>query len=320
MEYRMSSQAPKRKFRVQTPRQAGKPRYLVYFIIIVALIQFWLLKTYFREIETKLPEDLFSLPIKFPISESTLMKSYYELGKVPVDISAPKEATASMANETKEPEETQTGGAATLSTTETESGLSASETPNSLFSLSEEQKKIIFRALELLNENIEYGYQYYPETGYPTDNKWISTDVVAMVLKDCGYDLMELIYKDMSEHKEAYPMDLKGSKNLDKYMDFRQVYFQETFFKRYALELPSEYIPGDETNNLQWQPGDVVFFEVDKDNPGKDVVGIISSHKNDRGVPLVIMCTKDLGKLSEVDVLEEYKIKGHYRYPYPEVD
>jgi len=34
-------------------------------------------------------------------------------------------------------------------------------------------------------------------------------------------------------------------------------------------------------------------------------------------VPLVIMISKDLGRVSEVDALLDYIIVGHYRYPNP---
>jgi hypothetical protein len=40
-------------------------------------------------------------------------------------------------------------------------------------------------------------------------------------------------------------------------------------------------------------------------------------HTNPEGVPLVIMISSELGKVSEVDKLLEYKIVGHYRYPNP---
>ena len=56
--------------------------------------------------------------------------------------------------------------------------------------------------MELLDEDIEYKYQYYPDTGYPNGKYWISTDVISIVLRDSGYDLMELVYKDMSEHPD----------------------------------------------------------------------------------------------------------------------
>jgi len=130
---------------------------------------------------------------------------------------------------------------------------------------------------------------------------------------------MELMYQDMSEHVDAYPMDLKGSKSPDKKADFRIVYFQQKFFQRNALELPNDFEPNDPTNILQWQPGDIVYFSVDPDNPGKDVAGMVSNNKNEKGIPFVIMITSELGKISEVDALTEMEVSGHYRYPYPEL-
>jgi uncharacterized protein YijF (DUF1287 family) len=174
--------------------------------------------------------------------------------------------------------------------------------------------------MKLPDEGISYKYQAYPETGYPNEKNWISTDVISVVLFDCGYDLMELMYKDMTEHIDAYPMDKKGTKKPDKKSDFRVVYFQQKFFQRNALELPIAFDPADPANLLQWQPGDIVYFQVDAENPGKDVGGMVSNHKSDAGIPLVIMITADLGKVTEVDALSTMKASGHFRYPYPELN
>ena len=174
--------------------------------------------------------------------------------------------------------------------------------------------------MKLPEEGIAYKYQAYPETGYPNEKNWISTDVISVVLNDCGYDLMELIFKDMTEHIDAYPMDKKGTTAPSKKSDFRVVYFQQKFFQRNALELPITFDAKDPANLLQWQPGDIVYFEIDAENPGKDVGGMISTHKSDKGIPLVIMITADLGKVTEVDALSTLKASGHFRYPYPELN
>ncbi|GAG73715.1 unnamed protein product [marine sediment metagenome] len=187
--------------------------------------------------------------------------------------------------------------------------------------LSDIQRDIVLKALELLDEDIKYGYNVFPDTGYPSSNVWISTDVISVTLRDCGYDLMDLIYEDMNEHKEDYPMDIKGRKTAIKYIDFRDVFFQEQFFKRNALTtLPLEYDKENENNNFLWQAGDIVYFQFDENNPYKDLGGFISPNKNNDGIPLVIMISKELGKVREVDKLMEYKIVGHFRYPPPEVD
>jgi len=313
------------KIRKTHKRKFIEYRYIIYLVVLISLLQFWTLKTYFQEIEIKIPEDLFKAPVEFPITELTLEESYKQSE---LFYSKTAEGQDVLAEENLEGhDQEQTFNSDQMIIEDNTTSIKASDIQDNKYTngiegitLSEIQKKIVLRALEMLDENIEYKYKYYPETGYPTENAGISTDVIAIVLRDCGYDLMELIYKDMSEHKEAYPMDIKGSDNINKYMDFRHVFFQETFFSRHALELPKKYIPGDENNNIQWQPGDIVFFQIDKDNPHKDLAGIISPHKNEDGIPLVIMNSKELGKVSEADVLLEYDIKGHYRYPYPEVE
>ena len=272
-------------------------KYIIYFVVLIALIQLLILKIYYQEEPSRLPEKLFSSKKDFPISELTLDITYGELG------------SGSRENADAEGE-----AAAEID----ENNPSEIESTN----YTDVQKKITLRILELLDEDIEYGMEYFPNTYYPsTDNKWISTDVISVVLNDCGIDIMELIYKDMTEHKEDYPMDIKGRKTPIKYIDSRNVFFQERFFKRNALILPIEYDSEDENINLIWQAGDIVYFQIDKDDPDSDHYGgLISSRKNEDGVPLVIMITSELEKVSEVDVLLEYKIVGHFRYPQPEVD
>jgi hypothetical protein len=138
-----------------------------------------------------------------------------------------------------------------------------------------------------------------------------------MVLKDAGYDLMELINKDMVDHKEDYPLDIKNRKDPIKYIDFRDVFFQEQFFKRNALELEKKFIPDNKENMIQWQPGDIVYFQFDPEDPYQDLGGFISSKNNDNGAPLVIMISKEFGRVVEIDKLQEYIIVGHFRYPNP---
>ncbi|MDD5658967.1 MAG: DUF1287 domain-containing protein [Actinomycetota bacterium] len=289
-------------------RRKIKYNLIIIFIIAISALQFWNLKAFYKEIKFELPKNLFKSQISLPISEITVGK---EIASVNVE-----KADALESSGTDDTSTTGTAKAANA-TESTETTLAGSE---NVFELSDAQKKIILRLMKLPEENIVYAYKAYPETGYPDEPNWISTDVVSVVLKDCGYDLMELIHKDMSEHIEAYPMDKKGSKNLDKKSDFRVVYFQQKFFQRNALELPVDFNPDDPTNVLQWQPGDIVYFEIDPENPGKDVAGMVSNHKNDKGIPLIIMITKDLGKVSEVDNLSTLKVSGHFRYPYPELN
>jgi len=274
-------------------------KYFIYIVVIIALLQLLTLRACYQEKIFKLPEKLFSSKIDFPISELTLDITYGEL-----ESRFMEDSDAYM--------------------TEEDSAIESDENQSNdieSHNLSNIQKEIVLKALELLDEDIEYGYDVFPATGYPSSNVWISTDVISVTLRDCGYDLMDLICEDMNEHKEDYPMDIKGRKTAIKYIDFRDVFFQEQFFKRNALTtLPVEYDKENEDNSFLWQPGDIVYFQFDENNPYKDLGGFISPHKNNDGVPLVIMISKELEKVREVDKLMEYKIVGHFRYPPPEVN
>jgi uncharacterized protein YijF (DUF1287 family) len=293
------------KIRKLQIRKSQGFKIIVLSVIVLAAVQIWFLFSNYKEVITKLPDDLFNTPKTYPESE-LIISSHYN----PME----EEKAAEQIVENLSVTENNT-----LETPETlvEETIETSAESSEGFVLNDIQKKIAIRLMELLKEDITYGYKVYKETGYPTENIWISTDVISMVLNDMGYNLMELIYEDMKAHKEDYPMEIKKRNDPIKYIDFRDVFFQEQFFKRNALELDKQFILDNKENKIQWQPGDIVYFQFDLDNPYQDLGGFISSHNNDQGVPLVIMISKEFGKVSEVDKLLEYTIVGHYRYPNP---
>jgi len=223
-------------------------KYFIYIVAIIALLQLLTLRACYQEKIFKLPEKLFSSKIDFPISELTLDITYGE-----PESRFMEDSDAYM--------------------TEEDSAIESDENQSNdieSHNLSDIQKEIVLKALELLDEDIEYGYDVFPATGYPSSNVWISTDVISVTLRDCGYDLMDLIYEDMNEHKEDYPMDIKDGKTATKYIDFRDVFFQEQFFKRNALTtLPVEYDKENEDNSFLWQPGDIVYFQFDENTVNK---------------------------------------------------
>ena len=281
---------------------------IIFAVIVFAAVQVWFLYRNYSEVITKLPEELFASPRPVPIAELTVDAPYRSPEeKAFAELTGEDAGSGDLALEDP---------AATVDSAPEETAEEVA-VETTAFELNETQKKIVLRIMELLEEDIEYGYVVYPETGYPTEKIWISTDVISMVLNDIGYDLMELIYEDMKAHKEDYPMDIKNRSEPIKYIDFRDVFFQEQFFKRNALELENKFNPDNRDNVIQWQPGDIVYFQFDPDNPYQDYGGFISSRTNDDGVPLVIMITKEFGTVSEVDKLLEYTVVGHFRYPNP---
>ncbi len=282
---------------------------IVFAVIVLSAVQVWFLYKNYKEIVTKLPDNLYASPISFPVSEATVNSKY----QPPVENQGDEGQNAVTADETISLE----NSIETIQDTAVETAGTTTPETNQEFVLTDVQKKIVLRLMALLEEDIQYGYKVYKDTGYPSDNIWISTDVIAMVLKDAGFDLMDLINKDMVAHKEDYPLDIKKRSDPIKYIDFRDVFFQEQFFKRNALELEKKFIPDNKENMIQWQPGDIVYFQFDPENPYQDLGGFVSSRNNDKGAPLVIMISKEFGRVLEVDKLQEYIIVGHFRYPNP---
>lgn len=292
-----------RSRKIQVRKSQGL-KIIIFTIVILTAVQVWFLINNYKEIVTKIPIDLFEAPVKYPISEYT-----NDLPFPDSDSSAVISGSDTVNGTDEDTELTAEEQAADTTGT--------SDTNEQAYELSDIQKTIIIKLMKLIDSDIIWGYQTYPDTGYPTENVWISTDVISMVYKDLGIDLMELINKDMIDHSEDYPLDIKNRSNPIKYLDFRDVFFQEKFFGRNALTLENEYVPDNEDNEINWQPGDIVYFQFDPDNPYQDYGGFLSSRTNDDGVPLVIMLTKDLVNIKEVDVLLEYKVVGHFRYPNP---
>lgn len=159
----------------------------------------------------------------------------------------------------------------------------------------EDQTDILQNAKSYVQTNPKYKSKYY-ETGYPNDGYGVCTDVIAFALKGAGYDLMELVNEDILKEPTAYNIE-KPDKNID----FRRVRNLSVYFQRNALSLTTDI---DEI--AQWQGGDIVLW--------KGHIGIVSDHRNQKGVPFVIHNANPIQAGYEEDILAIWgKITGHYR-------
>ena len=160
----------------------------------------------------------------------------------------------------------------------------------------DDQTDILNNAFDYVATNPKYKSKYYA-TGYPNDEYGVCTDVVAIALKNAGYDLQELINEDVKEDQEAYEIEV-----IDKNIDFRRVENLNIYLKRHALSLTT-YIH----KIMEWQGGDIVVF--------KGHIGVISDYRNARGVPFVLHHAHPYQRDYEEDILEleQKKIIGHYR-------
>lgn len=158
----------------------------------------------------------------------------------------------------------------------------------------DDQSDIVNNVYAYIETKPKYKSKYY-EGGYPNDEYGVCTDLVAIALKNAGYDLMELVNLDILNHPDDYDIEI-----IDKNIDFRRVRNLMIYFENHAISLTTDINDIDE-----WHGGDIVIF--------KEHIGIISSKRNFKGIPLLIHHGNPFQIRYEEDVLERYEILGHYR-------
>lgn len=159
----------------------------------------------------------------------------------------------------------------------------------------DDQTDILQNAREYVATKPKYKSKYY-ESGYPDDEYGVCTDVVAFALRGAGYDLMELVNKDIKKNRESYDLE-----EIDKNIDFRRVENLSVYFQHRAKSLTT-----DIHDIEQWQGGDIVVF--------RHHIGIVSDKRNWRGVPFVIHNAGQISGQYEEDILGWWgEITGHYR-------
>ena len=159
----------------------------------------------------------------------------------------------------------------------------------------DDQTDILKNAKEYVATKPKYKSKYY-ETGYPNDEYGVCTDVVAIALKNAGYDLQELLNEDVKKNKEAYDID-----RIDKNIDFRRVNNIKVYLDHHALSLTT-----DIQDISSWQGGDIVVFTRH--------IGIVSDYRNHYGVAFFIHHACPYQSSYEEDILEyRNDIVGHYR-------
>ncbi len=164
----------------------------------------------------------------------------------------------------------------------------------------DDQTDILQGALAYVQTRPIYRSKYYAG-GYPDDPYGVCTDVVAFALLDAGYDLRELVARDIAEHPEQYDVP-----EPDPDIDFRRVRNLSVFFAGHAVELTT-----DLSDIEEWQGGDIVVFE--------NHIGIVSDRRNAEGVPYVIHHANPWRRRYEQDILEKRSdMTGHYRFNFDE--
>lgn len=172
--------------------------------------------------------------------------------------------------------------------------------------LSPKQAKIVGRAKAQIGDAYDASYRVLPYPGGdPPAGRGACTDVVVRSLRADGIDLQARVHQDMTRHWDQYPHQW-GLSRPDPNIDQRRVPNLAVFFRRNGKTLPNTVTP---QTLPTWQPGDIVCWKMPG---GGDHTGLVSDRRDPRGIPLVI---HNLGRCEEQDVLTDWKIDGHYRYP-----
>lgn len=159
----------------------------------------------------------------------------------------------------------------------------------------DDQTDILQNAKEYVATKPKYKSKYY-KSGYPNDEYGVCTDVVGFALKGAGYDLRNLVNKDIKKNKKDYNLE-----KIDKNIDFRRVENLNIYFRHKAKSLTT-----DIHDIEQWQGGDIVVFPHH--------IGIVSDKRNWQGVPFIIHNAGQISGQYEEDILGWWgDIIGHYR-------
>ena len=163
----------------------------------------------------------------------------------------------------------------------------------------DDQTDLLQGALAYIGTEPQYKSKYY-KGGWPDDGYGVCTDVIAAAMKNAGYDLQELVDADIRNRPKAYDIQTR-----DPNIDYRRVDNLKVYFEKNALSLSID--PGQID---QWQGGDIVVFDGH--------IGMVSDHRNKRGVPYVIHHNSPFQRRYEEDILEKRNdIVGHYRITGP---
>ena len=132
--------------------------------------------------------------------------------------------------------------------------------------------------------------------GYPDDGCGVCTDVVAIGLRNAGYDLRYLLDIHIRYNRDLYDIEY-----VDDNIDFRRVENQLIYFRENFIELTT-----DPTQMDQWMPGDILVMDGH--------VGILSDKRTLQGMPLVIHHTEIDPHIREENLIETREdIVAHFR-------
>jgi uncharacterized protein len=143
----------------------------------------------------------------------------------------------------------------------------------------------------------------YPMGDVP-DHLGVCTDLVIRAYRRQGIDLQALVHEDMAGHFRAYPAAW-GMKQPDRNIDHRRVPNLQVFFSRKGRERPVSPLP------TAYAAGELVTWMLPGNLPH---IGIVSNQRVQGTQRPRIIHNIGAGPVED-DILFNYPITGHYRYP-----
>jgi uncharacterized protein YijF (DUF1287 family) len=136
-------------------------------------------------------------------------------------------------------------------------------------------KQVVEAAIEQTNHTFYYDPSYvqidYPGGDVPLE-KGVCTDVVIRAFRKVGVDLQKEVHEDMARNFAAYPKKW-GLARPDANIDHRRVPNLMIYFQRKGKALAVSSNPKD------YQPGDVVTWDLSNNLPHTGIVTNILSEK-----------------------------------------
>jgi hypothetical protein len=192
----------------------------------------------------------------------------------------------------------------------TQQGVSMEQAALLISSLEESKEpggRLAAIALAHSGEDIVFDPAYY-KISYPNGDiapgKGSAADVIIRCYRKLGIDLQQEVHEDMAEHFRLYPQ-LWGALAPDHNIDHRRIPNLERFFERKGQVLTPSREPAD------YRPGDVVVWSLAN---AEKHIGIVVPGPGGRANERWVVHHKDTVVKWE-DVLFDFKIDAHFRYP-----
>jgi uncharacterized protein len=170
-------------------------------------------------------------------------------------------------------------------------------------------QQLVAAAIERTHHMVRYDSAYvripYPGGDVPADTG-VCTDEIIRIYRTVGIDLQKEVHEDMKVNFSTYPNQARwGLARTDTNIDHRRVPNLMVFFSHKGKKLPLSLRAED------YSPGDIVAWDLGGNVPH---IGMVVDRTSPQSGHRLIIHNIGAGPKME-DVLFNWRITGHYRYP-----